>query len=192
MASKTLVPFLFLTISSISLLSHTADALIPYTRSLWDTIPSSDDPFRILEQTPLNIPRNFESPPLALLARADWKETPNEHLICVDIPGLKKEDVKIEVEENRVVRISGERKGEEEVEGEKWHRAERTSGKFWRQFRLPGNADLEKIKARMEDGVLRIVVPKLGEDKRKQPKVINIAEDENSGQDIKATNKAAM
>ncbi|XP_028785807.1 22.7 kDa class IV heat shock protein-like [Neltuma alba] len=190
MASKIPISTFFLIIASMFLLFHTGEALIPYTRSLWDTMFPSDDPFRILEQSPLNIPRNLETP--LALARADWKETPTEHVIAVDIPGMKKEDVKIEVEENRVVRISGERKEEGEVEGEKWHRAERTNGKFWRQFRMPGNADLDQIRARIEDGVLRIVVPKHKEETKRQPKVINIAEDQAaSGEDVKATKASA-
>ncbi|GAV63316.1 HSP20 domain-containing protein [Cephalotus follicularis] len=151
----------------------------------------AEDPFRVLEQTPLTVPaKGLET---LALARADWKETPTAHVISLDIPGMKKDDVKIEVEENRVLRIIGERKSEEEVEGDKWHRAERTTGKFLRQFRLPGNADLDKVKAHLEDGVLKITVPKFAEDKKRQPKVINIVEDDSSsvGQDIKAT-KAQM
>ncbi|OVA19145.1 Alpha crystallin/Hsp20 domain [Macleaya cordata] len=172
----------------------TANGLIPYTRSLWDMmqLPVNDlDPFRILEQTPLTIPNKDVLEPLAL-ARADWKETNQNHIIFLDIPGMKREDIKIEVEENRVLRISGERKSEDAVEGEKWHRVERTTGKFWRQFRLPLNADLDSIKAHLENGVLKITVPKVAEEKKRQPKVVNIVEESSSGgADIKAS-KAEM
>ncbi|KAL5713195.1 hypothetical protein ACHQM5_015297 [Ranunculus cassubicifolius] len=159
------------------LLAYQAHGLIPYSRnSLWDMMIPNDDPFRILEQTPLTIPKSLDT---VALARADWKETEQAH----------KEDVKIEVEENRVLRISGERKSEEEKEGEKWHRAERISGKFWRQFRLPSNADLDSIKAHLENGVLRISVPKMAQEMKRQPKVVNIVE-KASGEDIKTSIKA--
>ncbi|KAK6263527.1 hypothetical protein SCA6_018961 [Theobroma cacao] len=162
------------------------NALVPYTRSLWDMMLPAEDPFRILEHTPLTVPKGVET--TLALARADWKETPQAHVISLDIPGMKKDDVKIEVEENRVVRVSGERKDEEQAEGDKWHRAERINGKFWRQFRLPGNADLDHIKAHLEDGVLRIVVPKFAEEIKRQPKVIDIVGEEgSSGQDVEAT-----
>ncbi|KAI3752061.1 hypothetical protein L2E82_23201 [Cichorium intybus] len=171
---------------TISLPSKT-EALIPYNRPLWDMMISNEDPFKILEQNPLHLPKNLDT---INLARADWKETSGHHEISLDVPGLKREDIKIEVEESRVLKVSGERKAEEEADGDKWHRAERTSGKFWRQFRLPGNADMEKIMAHLEDGVLKIKVPKLAQE-RKQSRVIDIIGQESSGGDIKETRTTA-
>ncbi|KAK6159693.1 hypothetical protein DH2020_003074 [Rehmannia glutinosa] len=156
-------------------------SLVPYTRSsIWDMMFPPEDPFKILEHSPLaSLSRGGGDDNVLALARADWRETPSAHEISLDIPGMKKEDVKIEVEDNRVLRVSGERKTEEEVKDERWHRVERTVGKFWRQFRMPANADMEKVSARLEDGVLRIVVPKLGEQEiKKEPKVISIVADE--------------
>ncbi|KAL2454880.1 22.0 kDa heat shock protein [Abeliophyllum distichum] len=176
---------------TLVLLAFQANALVPYGRSFWEdmVLLPQEDPFKILEHTPLTIPKGIDHS--LALARTDWKETPAAHIISLDIPGIKKEDVKIEIEENRVLRVTGERKTEEEIKDEKWHRAERTTGKFWRQLRLPANADLEKVKAHLENGVLRITVPKLAEEKKRGPKLINIAEEgAGSGEDIKAEIKS--
>ncbi|KAL8260395.1 hypothetical protein R6Q59_028348, partial [Mikania micrantha] len=56
--------------------------------------------------------------------------------------------------------IFGERNVEKEDKNEKWHRVERSSGRFTRRFRLPENAKMEEVKAAMENGVLTITVPK--------------------------------
>ena len=60
--------------------------LMPYSRSLWDMmLPSDQDPFRILEQTPFTVPKAVD---VLALARADWKETPQAHVISLDVPGM--------------------------------------------------------------------------------------------------------
>ncbi|KAL3367295.1 hypothetical protein AABB24_011827 [Solanum stoloniferum] len=92
--------------------------------------------------------------------RVDWKETPETHVFKADLPGLKKEEVKVEIEEDRVLQISGERNVEKEDKNDKWHRVERSSGKFMRRFRLPENAKMDQVKASMENGVLTVTVPK--------------------------------
>ena len=76
------------------------------------------------------------------------------------MPGLKKEEVEVEVEDGNVLQISGERSKEQEEKNDRWHRVERSSGRFLRRFRLPENAKAEQIKASMENGVLTVTVPK--------------------------------
>jgi len=90
----------------------------------------------------------------------DWKETPEAHVFKADLPGMKKEEVKVEIEDDRVLQISRERSLEKEDKNDQWHRVERSSGKFMRRFRLPENAKMDQVKAAMENGVLTVTVPK--------------------------------
>lgn len=170
---------------SLLLLAQTTPttALVPYGRGqMWDLL---DDPFRVLEHSPFSSPS--PTPRISgagdatvaggiALARCDWKETPEAHIISLDIPGVRKEDVKVEVEENsRVLRVSGERRTEEvEKKGERWHRAERAAGRFWRRFRMPAGVDVEKVTARLENGVLTVTVPKVDGHRGREPRVISI------------------
>uniref|UniRef100_A0A804N0A1 SHSP domain-containing protein n=1 Tax=Zea mays TaxID=4577 RepID=A0A804N0A1_MAIZE len=89
-------------------------------------------------------------------------------------PGVKKEEVKVEVEDGNVLVISGQRSREKEDKDDKWHRVERSSGQFVRRFRLPENAKVDQVKAGLENGVLTVTVPK-AEEKKPEVKAIEIS-----------------
>lgn len=93
--------------------------------------------------------------------KLDWKETPEAHVFTADLPGLKKEELKIELVDNGSLRISGERQKEDVQETDQWHRVERSSGRFMRQFRLPDNVNADGISAKLENGVLTVNAPKI-------------------------------
>ena len=89
----------------------------------------------------------------------DIIEDETEYLIKVDLPEIKKEEVKVTVE-NGVLVLSGERKLEKEEKGRKYHRIERAYGSFGRTFSLPDNADAEKVNAEFNEGVLKLHIAK--------------------------------
>jgi HSP20 family protein len=87
------------------------------------------------------------------------REDETEYLIKVDLPEIKREEIKVTVE-NGVLVLSGERKLEKEEKGRKYHRIERAYGSFGRTFSLPDNADAEKVNAEFNDGVLKLHIAK--------------------------------
>ena len=91
-------------------------------------------------------------------------------LLKADLPGLKKEDVKLEIRDNQLY-LSGERKTENEEKKDNFYRRERTYGRFQRSFTLPASVDRTKVDARFKDGVLEIDLPKREET---QPKMIEV------------------
>jgi HSP20 family protein len=88
----------------------------------------------------------------------DVSEREGEVVVKAEIPGMKKEDVKVSVKDD-VLTISGEKKQEEHEEGENWHRVERTYGCFKRVLSLP-SVDNSKVEATYRDGILEIRLPK--------------------------------
>ncbi|KAL6907594.1 hypothetical protein ACP4OV_002633 [Aristida adscensionis] len=144
----------------------------PFSLDLWD--PFEGFPFGSSSGSLVpSFPRGSSGSEVAAFAgaRIDWKETPEAHVFKADVPGLKKEEVKVEVEEGNILQISGERNKEQEEKMDTWHRVERSSGKFLRRFRLPENAKTEQIRASMENGVLTVTVPK---EEVKKPEVKSI------------------
>jgi HSP20 family protein len=94
-------------------------------------------------------------------------ETDNKLSIDVDIPGMNKEDINVNLE-NGTLTISGERKNKSEEEGRTFHRVETRYGSFERSFQLPDNVDEESVEASYENGILTIDIDKKEEKVRKQ------------------------
>ena len=93
--------------------------------------------------------------------------------IEVDLPGVKKEDISVEIEKNSLV-ISGKRKIQEELREENYYKVESSFGSFQRSFALPEHIDVENIHAESVDGVLEVIIPKIEKEKIDSVKKINI------------------
>jgi HSP20 family protein len=100
----------------------------------------------------------------------DIEETESEYLIRAELPGLSKDNVKVTVEDG-VLMLSGEREMERQMEGQTFHRVERSHGSFSRSFTLTEDADGESVKANYKDGLLEVSVAKREDAK---PKAIEV------------------
>jgi HSP20 family protein len=93
------------------------------------------------------------------MPEANVTETEKTIEIAVELPGMKAEDVKVEMHD-RELWITGKKKEEKEEQGKTFHRVERRSGSFRRVFTLPAEVEQEQIDAKFADGVLSITLPK--------------------------------
>jgi HSP20 family protein len=112
-----------------------------------------------------------------VLSRGDWlppvdiyQNGNHEIVIKAEIPGLKREDIDLRVENNTLT-LRGERTRESEVKDEQYHRVERAYGVFTRSFSLPSTVDSGQVTADYKDGVLTIVLPTREEAKPRQVQV---------------------
>src|SRR5688572_33492779 len=139
------------------------------------------DPFRELEDMSERLNRVFSRPTLRNTGKenltvADWmptvdiSETESEYLIKAELPEVRKEDVKVTVE-NGVLTLSGERKFEKEEKNRKYHRIERAYGIFTRCFSLPDDAEDGKVTAEFKDGLLTV---RLAKSEKARPKSIEV------------------
>jgi HSP20 family protein len=139
------------------------------------------NPLRELEEIQSRLSSLFGRTPLRGLGEetmtvSEWTplvditEDEKEYLIKAELPEVKKEDVKVTVE-NGTLSITGERKVEKEEKGKKYHRVERAYGSFMRSFTLPEGTTGDKVSAEFKDGVLKVHLPKSEEAK---PKSIDV------------------
>ena len=118
---------------------------------------SREEPVKVAEWAPL----------------VDIAEDEKEYLIKAELPEVKKEEVKVTVEDG-TVSICGERKFEKEEKDKKYHRVERAYGSFLRSFSLPEDADASKVNADFKNGVLQVHLPK-GEKTKSKPQEVKIS-----------------
>ena len=111
-----------------------------------------------------------------LFRRSDWapavdiRETREAFVIDAELPGMRKEDVKVTVHDG-VLTIQGERRKDEESGDDKQHRVERVYGSFLRRFTLPDNVDEGSIRAAFKDGILSLTLTKV---EPAEPKAIEV------------------
>jgi len=124
------------------------------------------DPFRELEDVQNRLSRLLGERPgeeepffRGWVPAVDVQETDKEYSIKVDLPEVKREDVKVELADGAVT-IQGERRQEKDEKGKRFHRIERQYGQFIRRFALPGEIDATKVQAEFKDGVLKVTLPK--------------------------------
>ena len=124
---------------------------------------------RFFDYDPFFTETDFETTPTFVPA-VDIREEEDKYILDAELPGMKKEDVHIEVKDG-VLTLSGERKFENEEKRDDYTRIERSYGSYQRTFTLPDHVDEEKIEAAYSEGVLTIVLPKGEEAKPKQIEV---------------------
>lgn len=140
-------------------------------RNPYGTRLGSRDPFIQLMDNFFNSEATQEASNRSWAPAVDIRETEEAYLVQAELPGLSKEDIDITVEEN-ILKLSGERRWEKDVEEEQFHRIERSYGSFTRAFSLPSRVDSGNVSAKFQDGVLTISVPKMEE---ARPRKIDIS-----------------
>jgi HSP20 family protein len=129
--------------------------------------PTSDD---FVEKFFFGWPSFDKESDISWSPRVDIHETNDDILIDVELPGIDKKDINVEVKDNMLT-ITGERKQERKVEGTECCRSERHYGKFERTFSLTDTADADKINAAFKDGILTLTLPKI---EKVKPKEVSI------------------
>lgn len=139
------------------------------------------DPFRELKslQDEMNrlfmtsLPRSFSQEEMASggwSPSVDIYESENEIVLEAELPGMRREDFEVSIE-NNVITLKGERRFEKKEEGDNYHRVERSYGSFTRSFSLPRTVSAEETSADFKNGILRVSLPKREEAKARRIEV---------------------
>jgi HSP20 family protein len=156
---------------------------MPTGRKMMNAITTRWDPFKELDELQSRLSTMFGRAPLRkdgerqeAMRLVEWAplvdiiEDEKEYRIKAELPEVKKEDVKVAVQDD-VLTISGERTFEKEEKGKKYHRVERAYGSFARNFTLPEDADAGKVTAEFQQGILHVHIPK---SEKARPKSIEV------------------
>lgn len=127
--------------------------------SVWEFMNEVERVFEDVWNTPTTTESKTTAATADFAPAVDVHETTDYHLLSVDLPGIPQSDVKIDIQGGRLT-ISGERRRAESKNTGDFKRFERSYGTFVRSFQLPQNVDESKIQARMDNGVLEVMVPK--------------------------------
>ncbi len=125
----------------------------PLVPSLWDEME------RMAEQL---APHRWWPESAAMTPAMDVYETDDEVVVRAELPGVKKEDIEVNVTDDQII-VSGESKAVEEIDEENYHRRELSYGSFRRSVALPHATSQEEVTAKFEDGVLEVRAPKVTE-----------------------------
>ena len=129
------------------------------------------DPFKPFFPMPYTNGRYRESEKqetvMAFNPASNTRESENAYHVEIDLPGLPKEDIKIDLNDKNLT-IYGERNLRNEIKEEDYYKVESSFGKFQRQFTLPENVDIKNISANSKNGVLEIILPKTKESTKKR------------------------
>jgi len=121
---------------------------------------------KLFEEDLMREDKEQQVSPSCWMPATDIYETKDDYIFKLELPGITKEDIKVELDGDNLT-IKGERKEEKEIKKEEYHRMERVCGTFARTFQLPKNANGQKITASMKDGILELRIPKQEEAKTK-------------------------
>lgn len=142
----------------------------------WNPAQELDEMQKLMSRFFGRWPEVDRAPSEENMTRSDWmpaidvSSTPEEYAVTAELPGMKKEDIKVRVKDG-VLTLAGERHQEKEEKGKRFHRVERYYGSFLRSFTLPEDINEQKLVAEFKDGLLTVRVPRAEVQK---PKAIEV------------------